>query len=69
MQEEDVQDDDITMQDHVEGKDDEKMTDSTWTYVITKYFAHTDFFADAKSSFLSMEPENKFCTMKLTKLE
>lgn len=29
MQEEDVQDDDITMQDHVEGKDDEKMTDST----------------------------------------
>ncbi|XP_003393975.1 cyclin-dependent kinase inhibitor 2 isoform X1 [Bombus terrestris] len=29
MQEEDVQDDDITMQDHVEGKDDEKLTDST----------------------------------------
>lgn len=69
MQEEDVQDDDITMQDHVKGKDDEKLTDSTWTYVITKYFAHADFFADAKSSFLSMEPENKFCTMKLTKLE
>ena len=29
MQEEDVQDDDITMQDHVKDKDDEKLTDST----------------------------------------
>lgn len=29
MQEEDAQDDDVTMQDHAEDKDDDKMTDST----------------------------------------
>lgn len=29
MQEEDTQDDDVTMQDHAEDKDDDKMTDST----------------------------------------